>query len=184
MTLRQESEIQQIRRHLDQLRDSTWLDRECQWWPNYLFHCTDLSNVVNILRQGEMVSRTQVVTTGQLAMDIASPQVIAQTNPQWQGYVRLYFRPKTPTQFHNEGFRPLDQLSLGAHCPVPVYLIFNSIPILSRSDSLFTSGNLGSSGTVPSGDVDFLRQIPFEQVDHEGPFDSSVNPSITYHRNA
>ena len=184
MTFRPQSEIQAINQHLEGLRRAPWLDRARQWWPDFLFHCTDLSNVVNILRQGEMVSRTEVVNSGQLAFDIAAPGVISQTNSQWQNYVRLYFRPKTPTQYHNEGFRPVAQLSLGSHCPVPVYLIFNSVPILSRADCMFTSGNLGAGGTVPKDNIDFLRQIPFEQVYHEGPFDRSVGQSIIYHRNA
>ena len=163
MTFRPQSEIQAINQHLEGLRRAPWLDRARQWWPDFLFHCTDLSNVVNILRQGEMVSRTEVVNSGQLAFDIAAPGVISQTNSQWQNYVRLYFRPKTPTQYHNEGFRPVAQLSLGSHCPVPVYLIFNSVPILSRADCMFTSGNLGAGGTVPKDNIDFLRQIPLSK---------------------
>ena len=184
MTPRPGPEIRAISQHLDELRHAPWMDTARRWWPDYLFHCTDLSNVVSILRQGEMVSRTQAVSTGQLALDIASPKVIAQTNPQWQGYVRLYFRPKTPTQYHNEGFRPYGQLSLGSHCPVPVYLIFDSLSILSRADCLFTEGNLGAGGTSPEGGIDFLRQIPFQQVYHVGPFDRSASPNIVYHRNA
>ena len=184
MTLRPALEIQAIRQHLDDLHHAPWIDPARQWWPDFLFHCTDLSNVVNILRQGEMVSRTQVVSTGQLALDIASPEVIAQTNPQRQNDVRLYFRPKTPTQYHNEGFRPVGQRSLNSHCPVPIYLIFDALSILSRADCLFTDGNAGSGGTEAKGELDFLRQIPFQQVYHVGPFNSSVDRSIAYHRNA
>ena len=54
MTLLPASEVQVIRQHLDELRRATWIDPVRQWWPDYLFHCTDLSNV-NILRQGELV---------------------------------------------------------------------------------------------------------------------------------
>lgn len=184
MTPRPAPEIQAIRQHLDDLRRAPWIDPARQWWPDYLFHCTDLSNVVNILRQGEMVSRTQVVSTGQLALDIASPEVIAQTNPQRQNDVRLYFRPKTPTQYHNEGFRPVGQRSLNSHCPVPVYLIFNALSILSRADCLFTDGNAGSGGTEAKGEVDFLRQIPFDMVYHDSRFDPPERSRIIYHRNA
>lgn len=184
MTLRPASEVQAIRQHLDELRGAPWIDPARQWWPDYLFHCTDLSNVVNILRQGELVSRAQVVRSGQLALDIASPAVIAQTSPQRQNDVRLYFRPKTPTQYHNEGFRPIGQRSLNSHCPVPVYLIFSALSILSRADCLFTDGNAGSGRTEAQGEVDFLRQIPFEQVYHVGPYNSSTDRSIAYHRNA
>lgn len=36
----------------------------------------------------------------------------------------LYFRPRTPTQFHNEGIRPpLQRGQSGAHCPVPIFFV-------------------------------------------------------------
>lgn len=184
MTLRPEGEINALRQHIEALRLAPWIGPARQWWPAYLFHCTDVLNVVNILRQGEILSRTQVAATGQLQRDIASPEVIEHTAPQWQDYVRLYFRPRTPTQYRNEGFRPQARLELGSHCPVPVYLIFDALSVLSRADSLFTDGNLGAAGATPKGEVESLKQIPFEQVYHVGPFNSAFPNSIVYHRNA
>ena len=124
-----------------------------------------------------------MVSTGQLALDIASPEVIAQTNPQRQNDVRLYFRPKTPTQYHNEGFRPVGQRSLNSHCPVPVYLIFNALSILSRADCLFTDGNAGSGGTEAKGEssVSFLKQIPFNVVYHDTWFNPLERDQIVHH---
>ena len=54
-----------------------------QWWPAFLFHCTDVRNVVNILRTGEMLSRTLAMSSRQLSVDIASPEVIAHTSEIW-----------------------------------------------------------------------------------------------------
>ena len=183
MTLRTGPEISVIRQHLAELTTQPWLDRTSQWWPTYLFHCTDIYNVVSILQQGEIVSRTRIKTVGYLPIDIASPEVIADTDPEWQKCVRFYFRPKTPTQFRNEGFRPLGQRAWNSHCPVPVYLLFDALTVLSRTDSRFSDRNLGSSYAKVDGDVSFLKQIPFNLVYHNTRFDRSES-HITQHRNA
>lgn len=184
MTLRSSQEISEISQHIDGLRRQFRLDRSRQWWPAFLFHCTDITNAISILSRGELLSRTQAEDTGQLQRDIASPEIISGTDEQWQDYARLYFRPKTPTQYRNEGFRPVNQRELNSHCPVPVYLLFDALEVLSRADSLFTSGNLGSPQTIPSGDIEILKQIPFDTVYHSGYFNPAVPNDITYHRNA
>ena len=166
MILRPKPEISVIRQHIDELQAQPWLDQARQWWPVYLFHCTDILNVVSILRDGEIASRSRITGAGQLALDIASPQVIASTDPQWRNCVRLYFRPRTPTQFRNEGFRPIGQWQWNSHCPVPVYLMFDAFSVLSRSDSRFSDGNLASPYTKVYRDVSFLEQVPFELVYH------------------
>ena len=183
MSLRPKSEIARIRRHISSLKKAAWLGQSRSWWPNCLFHCTDILNAINILRTGELLSREQVKKSEQLQVDIASPSVIAQTSPEWQDYVRLYFRPRTPTQYRNEGFRPMGQWQLDSHCPVPVYFLLDALSVLSRSDSLFTHGNL-ASGIEPSGDVDELEKIPFELVYHVGYFDPTERNTIIFHRNA
>ena len=184
MTLRSESDVSVIRQHLDELRKQPWMDRARQWWPTCLFHCTDITNVVSILRQGEIVSRNRITAAGQLPMDIASPDVIEGTDSRWPGYVRLYFRPKTPTQYNNEGFRPVGQRALNSHCPVPVYLIFDALAVLSRTDSCFSDGNLGSANANVYEDMSFLEQIPFDLVYHDTRFDRSERDQVVYHRNA
>ena len=184
MTPRTESEIAAIRHHIDGLRQATWLDRARRWWPACLFHCTDIANVVSILRQGEIASRNQITSTGHLPMDIASPEVIEGTDPQWLDYARLYFRPRTPTQYNNEGFRPVDQRALNSHCPVPVYLVFDALAVLSRTDSCFSDGNLGSPYANVHCDVSFLKQIPFNLVYHDSWLRPAERDQIVHHRNA
>ena len=184
MILRSESDIVAIRQHIDELRKAPWMDRARQWWPACLFHCTDIANVVSILRQGEIASRNQITSTGHLPMDIASPEVIEGTEPQWLDYVRLYFRPRTPTQYSNEGFRPVGQRAMNSHCPVPVYLIFDAVAVLSRPDSCFSDGNLGSPSTSVDGDVSFLKDIPFDFVYHDSWFGPAERNQIVRHRNA
>ena len=184
MIQRSESEISAVRQHIDDLRNAPWTDRTRQWWPACLFHCTDILNVVSILSQGEIGSRSWIASAGQLPTDIASPQVIEGTDPKWQDYVRLYFRPRTPTQYRNEGFRPVGKRELNSHCPVPVYLIFDALAVLSRTDSCFSDGNLGSPYANVSRDVSFLIQILFNFVYHDTWFDRSERDQIVHHRNA
>ena len=184
MTLRTESEILAIRKHIDELRQTPWIGQTRQWWPACLFHCTDILNVASILNQDEIVSRSQITSFGKLPTDIASPQVIEGTDPKWQDYVRLYFRPRTPTQFRNEGFRPVGLREWNSHCPVPVYLIFGALAVLSRSDSRFSDGNLGSQYTSVYGDVSFLKDIPFDFVYHDSWFGPAERGQIVHHRNA
>ena len=184
MSLRPEPDISAIRQHLHELRQLPSLGRARQWWPACLFHCTDISNVVSILSQGEIVSRRTAIATGKLQRDIASPDVIAGTATEWQDYVRLYFRPRTPTQYNNEGFRPVGQRAWNSHCPVPVYLIFDSLAVLSRADSCFSDGNLGSAHANASQEVSFLRQVPFDLVYHDSSFDPQDRDQIVHHRNA
>ena len=184
MTLRSDGDILVIRQHLDELRKASWLGRARQSWPACLFHCTDISNVVSILRQGEIVSRSLIKSAGKLPRDIASPEVIAGTAPEWQDYVRLYFRPRTPTQYNNEGFRPIGQWAWNSHCPVPVYLIFDSLAVLARTDSCFSDGNLGSAYAQVDSAPSFLEQIPFNFVYHDKWFGPADRDEIVHHRNA
>ena len=183
MSLRPKAEIAEIREHLAALKSASWLGSARSWWPSFVFHCTDVRNVVSILNSGELLSRIQGEKSGSLQADIAAPEIIARTNPQWQDYVRLYFRPRTPTQYNNEGFRPKGQWSYNSHCPIPVYLLFDAQVVLSRADSLFTEGNL-ASGAQPNSSVDYLRQIPFQMVYHDTGFGPAEQAPIVYRRNA
>ena len=97
--------------------------------------------------------------------------------------MRLYFRPRTPTQYRNEGFRPTGQWEYNAHCPVPVYLLFKADEVLSKTDCLFTDGNV-AAGTTPMATIDELRQIPFNLVYHDSWVDQHNRSTIVYHRNA
>src|SRR5215207_7521202 len=82
------------RLHRGELRTSLWTD--C---PNYLFHLTQLDNAVSILRMGRLLSRQRAT---ELSLDLAenaSPEIIEQTPAHIHQYVRMYFRPRTPTFF-------------------------------------------------------------------------------------
>ena len=67
-----------------------------RWWPNYLFHCTDIRNVVSILKSGELLSRVQVDKADCLAVDIAGPAIIAQTDPEVARSCTAVLPPQDP----------------------------------------------------------------------------------------
>ena len=104
-----------------------------EWWPQYVYHFTDIQNAACILNDGILYSRAEPDRQNCMVVDNASPEIIAQTRPEYTRFVRLYFRPRTPTQFRNEGIRPKDKRELGAHCPVPIYFCFDSLDILSSA---------------------------------------------------
>lgn len=157
-----------------------------KWWPRFLFHFTDVNNLASILSCGKLYSRNLLRTSHPNFVDIASPGVIQNTSIEYQNYVRLYFRPRTPTQYRNEGIRPAKQRELNAHCSIPVFLLFDSYEILARNDSRFSNGNLGRSGeVVVDGSIEFLKSLPFEKIYHDGTIpDTQDKREITFHRNA
>lgn len=183
MTPRRKPDSRRIARLLTDLKKANWLGTARNWWPDYVFHYTDIQNAVSILKTGALLSRTAANSVGLMATDNASRDIIDGTDEDLKDYVRLYFRPRTPTQYNNEGFRPLGQRSLQSHCPVPIYFLFDSRTVLSRADSRFTHGNLRSARESFGSASDF-EKIPFESVYHSGPFEPHQRDTIVFHRHA
>lgn len=154
------------------------------WWPRYFFHCTDILNAIEILKNNGISSRNKLESEGENFVDIASDAVIDGTSEKWKKYSRLYMRPKTPTQYHNEGFRPKSLVGcLNAHCPVPVYFLFDSKAIASRDDVIFSDGNLGSQGVLTGNGIEFLKSLDFERIYHNEPLtDDYSKRNIIFHR--
>ena len=48
-----------ILRHLEALKQTAWLGEARAWWPNYLFHFTDLENAAAILEEGKLLARSR-----------------------------------------------------------------------------------------------------------------------------
>jgi hypothetical protein len=172
---------------LQELEKEDWVHRtERHWWPRYVFHYSRIENIVQILQMGELLSRAKLAERNIQFGDSAETEIIAQTREDVINSVRLYFRPCTPTQYRMEGIRPRSQLWHNrAHCPVPVFLLFDSKDILTRADSIFTGGNLATRHPPEQGaTAAFLRNLPFQQIYHTGIYDPQQQASITFHRNA
>jgi len=171
-----------IERHI-----AIWSQRlgHLNWWPRFVYHFTDVRNAVHVLQSGNLYSRAEATRLGLMQVDNASSEVIGQTRSERLEFVRLYFRPRTPTQFRNEGIRPRGQQELDAHCPVPVYFCFDAQAILSNDDTQFSDGNLASTRASYSGERDFFLNIPFDRVFHEGVIRQDDDKAeIIFRRNA
>ena len=79
-------------------------------WPKFIFHYTPLETAVKILKDGKLKSRYNLEKNNELLQSIGSREILDRTAPYKKKYVRLYFRPRTPTQFHVEGIRPKSKI--------------------------------------------------------------------------
>ncbi|MHB0858566.1 MAG: DarT ssDNA thymidine ADP-ribosyltransferase family protein [Anaerolineae bacterium] len=180
-------EEEQIRQFLTEIRRKLGLARdERRSWPEFVYHYTDITNVRSILSAQRLLSRTRAEDSGCLEHSSGSTAELKVTGDQIRDSVRLYFRPKTPTQYHAEGVKSLTTLALAkykdAHCPVPIFLLFDAARILSRPDCSFSDGTLNCLSPVLGHGIDDLRRLPWEKIYHIGPF--SNDSSITHSRNA
>lgn len=181
--IKRKPDADKFKTHLQKLRQIDWLDATRAWWPRFVFHFTDIHNVVSILRIGELLSR-QIATQQSQFVDIASPAVISATLPRWYHYVRFYMRPRTPTLYRNEGLRPQNNLPSQAHCPIPIYLLFDFVDVVTRSDALFTDGNLASNQVHVASDAAEFIQLPFQFIYHDTFFKPEERDKIIFHRHA
>lgn len=155
------------------------------WWPRYVYHFTNIVNAVSIIKIGGLYSRAECLSRNLMVTDNASPEIISNTKAEHTKYVRLYFRPRTPTQYNNEGIRPINQRKLGgAHCPIPVFFCFGALEVLSLDETEFSDGNMGSPSVTHSAEQAFFNSIPFAHVFHNGWFSPEKLKTIVYHRHA
>jgi hypothetical protein len=178
-----------IRDFLENLAQEDWVKRtERRWWPQFLFHYTDIRNAVRVLQDGCLYSRKYLEDHEQFIVSSGSPDVLSITEENVKDCVRLYFRPQTPTQYYVEGIRSRASLAVSrfpdAHCPVPVFFLFNASHILARVDSRFSDGNLGSGRAKLFGTAAEFENLPWKYVYHTGSIDVSQRDTIVFHRHA
>lgn len=170
---------------LDNLADESWLGSVRSRWVKYVFHYTDIRNAVEILKRGKLLCRTELEKKGIMLVDNASQIIISHTENLVKDFIRLYFRPKTPTQFRNEGVRPLEKRWEKSHCPVPVFFLFDAKMILTKDDSFFAEGNLAKLGTQAlCSTAEELKKFNFKKIYHTGSFSQTERDDIISHRNA
>ena len=144
-----------------------------KWWPHYAYHYTDIRNAISILESGMLYSRMQAVELQVMQNDNASRQVIDMTEQRTTSYVRFYFRPLTPTQYHNEGFKHRDLRYDGdpnANVPVPIFFFFYLDKLLSDPNTSFSEGSEAGRGCpLLQGEEEFSR-LDFRMIYRNGPF--------------
>lgn len=152
------------------------------WWSNYIFHFTNIDNAASILNTGCLYSRNMAVKCGLMKNDNADKTVIHDKTPiSHKDYARFYFAAKTPTQYHNEGIKTKKELTHGAHCPVPVFFLFDFISVLSIDGVEFSGGNIANSGVDIYRDIANLEKLEFDKIYKDG---SSRDRHETYCRHA
>lgn len=147
-------------------------------WPKYLFHHASLVNATSILDAGALLSRHDAA--GLVHDDVAPTEVIARRADAHE-FSRLYFRPRTPTQYQVEGIRKENECYLGnssTHVPILYMFLFSAETVLSLDGTQFSNGNMQSPQTVFSDSEEFFDKIPFNKVFHEGSFDHNEKDAI------
>ncbi len=136
-------------------------------WPAHLFRHERVENAAAILRSGQLLCRADAAAHN--FVDVAPADIIA-ARADAQQFVRLYFRPKTPTQYHIEGIRKRADLYRDRHAPILVSFVFRAANVLCARGTQFSDGNMQSEAANTGGTDAFFQSIPFARVYHEGPF--------------
>ncbi len=178
----EKKDAEEFRKALKNLRAETWLGAR-RWWPYFLFHHTDIENVVSILQAGRLFCRSKVELDRILFTDGANSEIIQSTDSEKKDYVRFYFRPRTPMLYNNEGFRP-QNIVANAHCPIPIYLLFDFEKIICREDSRFTNKSLAKKDSKILSKASEFRNLPFKLIYHDSAFPSEQRDSIVSSRHA
>ncbi len=136
-------------------------------WPSRLFHHGPIENIVSILNSGLLRSRADPMNPR--VRDVAGAGVI-DVRAAAHRFVRLYFRPRTPTQFHIEGVRKEGDCQYGphAHAPVLVMLVLDARRVLSLPDVCFSDRNMQMANVPVMKTEAQFAAIPFDKVFSEG----------------
>lgn len=157
-----------------------YLPLERQWWPDYFYHFTDVHNAASIIENGWIYSRTQANRKNIMINDNASRVVIENTTSENKIFGRLYFRPLTPTQYHNEGFKPegIRNHNINASCPVPVFFLLSVEKTMALPGTKFAERGLsGERHNIQEGETEFSR-LNFSKIYHDGPYDNLADCDI------
>ncbi len=154
-------------------------------WTKFIFHFSDVHNIVSILNSGKLYSRARAIELGLMQNDNANSNVIDNTVESYKDYVRLYFGAKTPTQYMNEGVKSKNKIVNDAHCPVPVFLLFDFVKLLASENVRFSGGNLASNGVDIYTNIEDLECLEFNYIYHREPLpDENLRKHIQYCRHA
>lgn len=170
-----------VRRHIshwqDTLRGTYYAHR--QHWPANLFHHSALENAVEILREGCLRSRNDPHL--RLGRDVAAAAVLANRDAA-HNFVRMYFRPKTPTQYHIEGIRRPGECQYGdaSHAPVLIMFVLDAQKIITKPGIRVSNQNMQRDAAVTGDTEEHFDSIPFDKVYHEGP--TGGDGQIKYYR--
>lgn len=160
------------------------LSGKAKQWCRYAFHYTDISNAVEILSSGMLYSRNLALKAELMHNDNASRQVIDCTKSDVTDCVRFYFRPLTPTQYYNEGFKHKDiryENDVNANVLVPIFFVFNLDKLLHGYGIGFSEQSLAGNGCECLSTVGELAALDFDKIYSYG---FTEDRTITKYRHA
>lgn len=159
-------EQNQLNKIFNELKGEKSINSWIEFEENYgiAWHMTDVKNMSNILSKQLIFSRNKAQEAKVMKNENSSISVNMDNSKGWvHDYARFYLRPKTPTQYRNEGIFP--KLELGergcerlyrdedfwsetlAHLPVPVFVGFSLNDLLNH-DAKITKGSLAGKKNV------------------------------------
>lgn len=153
------------------IRDNCTHHSPVSWWPKFAYHDTDIENAVSILHSGFLYSRANAKQLGLMKNDNASRQVINMTKTDARSNVRLYFRPLTPTQYYNEGYKH-PQLRYdndeNADMPVPIFFLFDLSKLLTVPGVQFSELPQSGYGSELKSGPESFAALPFDKIYSNG----------------
>ena len=140
---------------------------EYNWWPKFAYHYTDIENAILILDKHTIFSRTDALEEGLMKNDNANVKVISNTGDA-VNYARFYFRPLTPTQYRNEGFKHPDlsyQQKYHANVPVPIFFVFDLCKMLESTEGIvFSEMGQAGYGSPRSNTIEEFSKFNFNMI--------------------
>lgn len=115
------------------------------------------------------------------------PSVISVSQNKIKEYARLYFRPRTPTQYHNEGYKPehIRKAGINANCPVPIFFFLDSNTVLNMDGVEFSETSCaGRQDLRLLSGVEEFACLPFNKIYHDSYFSLDERDDIVKHRHA
>lgn len=157
--------------YADIIRDNCEHQSPVSWWPRFAFHYTDVTNAVSILHSGYLYSRANAQHLGLMQNDNASRQVIDMTQTEAVSHVRFYFRPLTPTQYYNEGFKHVSlryDNDEHANVPVPIFFLFDLDKLLTLPETKFSEIAQSGQGAPLQAGIEAFSKFDFEKIYSNG----------------
>ena len=163
----------------------SWYIDEATQTRGIIWHFTDINNMANILSYKKITSKNYGTEQNIIRNNNAYAQVNDNRTQSWvHDYARFYFRPKTPTQYRNEGIYQYNgddlnnpkfelprrllnsngdiwtkdyttnQISRPAHLPIPIFIGF-SLDFALKKGGIVTKHSLaGSKNIIPEDSFD------------------------------
>lgn len=151
----------------DIIQQNLNLHHQPPWWCKFAFHFTDVTNAASIMNSGRLYSRNQALNNNVMLNDNASRQVIDITDSKVVSNVRFYFRPKTPTQYYNEGYKHPAlryQGDQNANVPVPVFFLFDLEKLMSHPEVEFSEFSQAGHGSNTYRGLEDFSRLNFEYI--------------------